>query len=277
MENERIIRSRRGLIPVDFAELWRYRELFGFMAWRRIIVRYRQAVIGIGWAAIRPIFSMVVFTFVFSNLAGMSSGGVPYPLLTFAAILPWHFFAGSLLNSGGSVVENSGMISKVYFPRLILPFSTVLAGAADFLVSLVIYVLLLGWYRRLPPVQVLALPGFFLLAAFAALGIGLWLAALNVKYRDVRHIVPFLVQTGFFVSPVGYRTQEIHSRFPEWFCSVYSLNPMVGVIDGFRWCLLGQAPPDWWGIVASAAIIAAVFISGLYYFRATERRFADII
>ncbi|WP_208873772.1 ABC transporter permease, partial [Fretibacterium fastidiosum] len=220
-----------------FRELLRYRELFYFLAWRDILVRYKQTVIGVAWSVIRPLLTMVVFTVVFGRLARLPSEGVPYPILVFSAMLPWQYFANAMQESSNSLIAESRLISKVYFPRLIVPTSSVIVSAVDFLISLALLGLLMLWYGFAPSPAILLMPFFFLLATLSALGVGYWLSALNVKYRDFRYIVPFLVQFGLYVSPVGFSSSVVPDRWRL----LYSLNPMVGVIDGFRWCVQGTA------------------------------------
>jgi len=271
---ERVIRPRKGLAKIDFAELWRFRELFGFLTWRDILIRYKQTVIGIAWALIRPLMTMVVFTVIFGRLAKLPSGGVPYPILTFAALLPWQFFANSLTESSNSIVTSSSMISKIYFPRLIIPFAAVLSGVVEFLISCLILACLLIWYQVQITIAILWLPVFLLLALLCALGIGLWFSALNVEYRDVRYIVPFLVQFGLYVSPVGFSSAIVPAKWRL----LYSLNPMVGVIDGFRWALLGMKNTLYMpGLFLSVIMVFILFVTGILYFKRMERSFADII
>lgn len=257
-----------------WSDLWRYRELFYFLAWRDILVRYKQTVIGIAWALIRPFLTMVIFTVVFGNLAKLPSEGAPYPILVFAAMLPWQFFASALSECSISLISNANLISKVYFPRLIVPASAVVVSFVDFLVSGMILLGLMAWYNFVPSWRILTLPLFIAIAFVAAIGGGLWLSALNVKYRDFRFIVPFIVQFGLYVSPVGFSSSIV----PEQWRLVYSLNPMVGVIDGFRWAILGgEARLYWQGFVLSVGLVALLFISGIWYFRKVERSFADVI
>lgn len=256
-------------------DLWRYRELFYFLAWRDILVRYKQTAIGVAWALVRPFLTMVVFTFVFNRVAGLRSPeSVPYPLLVFAAMLPWQFFATALSEASNSLISNANLISKVYFPRLIVPAGTVITSLVDFLITLVLMALLMAYYGYAPDWRLLALPFFTAMAFGAAFGTGLWLCALNVKYRDFRYIVPFIVQFGLFISPVGFSSAAV----PAGWQLLYSLNPMVGVIEGFRWSLLrGEAPLDLGALGIALAVIAAVLFGGVYYFRRTEKSFADII
>ena len=258
-------------------DLWRYRELFYFLAWRDILVRYKQTVIGIAWALIRPFLTMVVFTVVFGTLAKLPSGNAPYPILVFAALLPWQFFANALSECSSSLISNANLISKVYFPRLIVPTSAVIVSFVDFLVSGMILLALMAWYNFVPSWRIMTLPLFIGIAFAASIGAGLWLAALNVKYRDFRYIVPFIVQFGLYISPVGFSSSVVFERFPQWGW-IYSLNPMVGVIDGFRWAILGgdfnlYLP----GFTLSMGLVALLFVSGVWYFRKVERTFADVI
>ncbi len=274
MTSERIIRPKSGFISIDFAELWRYRELFWFLALRDILVRYKQTVIGIAWAVIQPVMIMIVFTVIFGKIAKLPSNGIPYPLLTFVALLPWQFFSDTLTQSSQSVVGNAGMITKIYFPRLIMPTSTVISGMVNFVISFVILIGLMFWYHVVPTANVFLLPMFFLLGVATALGAGLWLSALNVKYRDVKYVVPFIVRMGLYISPVGF----LSSVVPEKYQLLYSLNPMVGVIDGFRWCLLGgKVVPYWPGFWLSVFIVVVLLVTGAYYFRRMEKTFADVI
>jgi lipopolysaccharide transport system permease protein len=255
-------------------DLWRYRELFFFLAWRDILVRYKQTVIGILWALGRPLITMLVFTLVFSKLAKLPSEGVPYPILVFAALLPWQFFSSAFNGAGDSLISNAGMISKVYFPRLVIPASAVIVAFVDFLFSVVILVGLMAWYGFAPNLRMLTLPLFILVAFAAAMGAGLWIAALNVKYRDFRIIVPFVVQFGLYISPVGFSSTIV----PEQWRLVYSLNPMVGVIDGFRWAILGGNTQLYWpGFLLSLFLVLVILVTGVVYFRKTEKTFADVI
>ena len=255
-------------------DLWRYRELFYFLAWRDILVRYKQTVIGIAWALVRPFMTMIVFTVVFSKIAKLPSGGAPYPILVFAAMLPWQFFSSALSEASNSLIGNANLISKIYFPRLIGPAGAVITSFIDFLISGALLVLLFIWYRFWPDWRILTLPFFILVAFSAAMGAGLWLAALNVKYRDFRYIVPFIVQFGLYISPVGFSSSIV----PQKWRLLYSLNPMVGVIDGFRWAILrGQSEIYLPGFLLSLGVIALLVFSGIWYFRKTEKTFADVI
>lgn len=258
-------------------DLWRYRELFYFLSWRDILVRYKQTVIGIAWALIRPFLTMIVFTVVFGTLAKLPSEGAPYPILVFSAMLPWQFFASALSECSNSLISNSNLISKVYFPRLIVPASAVIVSFVDFLVSGMILLALMAWYNFVPSWRILTLPVFIGIAFAASMGAGLWFAALNVKYRDFRYIVPFIVQFGVYISPVGFSSSVVYQRFPQWVW-IYSLNPMVGVIDGFRWAILGGDSNLYLpGFTLSLGLVGLLFVSGVWYFRKVERTFADVI
>ncbi len=255
-------------------DIWRYRELFYFLAWRDVVVKFKQTVIGVLWALIRPLLTMVIFVFIFGKLAKFPSGNIPYPLLVFAAMLPWQFFASSLSESSNSLISNSSLISKVYFPRIIIPASSVIVSLIDFLISFSILLVLMIWYKFIPGWQILTLPLFITMAFAASFGAGLWLTSLNVKFRDFRYIVPFMVQFGLYISPVGFSSSII----PEQWRLLYSLNPMVGVIDGFRWAILGQKDQIYLpGFILSLVLILLVLVNGILYFRKTEKKFADII
>jgi len=255
-------------------DIWHYRELFYFLAWRDILVRYKQTVIGIAWSLVRPLLTMIVFTVIFGKLAKLPSEGVPYPVLVFVALLPWQFFANSFSESSNSLIGNANLLSKVYFPRIILPVSTVIVSLVDFFISFVFLAALMVWYQFLPDWRVITLPFFLILASLASFGFGLWIAALNVKYRDFRYVVPFFIQFGLYVSPVGFSSSIIPGKWRL----LYSINPMVGVIDGFRWALLGQNIQLYWpGFLLSIGLTLLIFLSGLTYFRKTERTFADVI
>ena len=255
-------------------DLWKYRELFFFLAWRDILVRYKQTVIGVLWAVLRPVLTTVVFVFVFSRLAKMPSEGVPYPILVFAAMLPWQFFASALSEASNSLIGNANMISKIYFPRLIMPVSAVIVALMDFLISLGILALMMLCYKVMPTWRLLALIPLTGIAFLAAFGAGLWLAALNVEYRDFRYVLPFIVQFGLYISPVGFSSSVV----PEKWRLFYSMNPMVGIIDGFRWAITGVSSfVDWQGFAISVLLIFVIAASGVWYFRKTERQFADVI
>ena len=255
-------------------DLWRYRELFYFLAWRDILVRYKQTVVGVAWSLLRPLITMVVFTVLFGRLAKLPSESIPYPLLVFAGMLPWQFFANSFAESGNSLVANSNLISKIYFPRLIVPAGAIIVSLIDFLIAGLFLAGLMLWFGFLPDWRILTLPFFIILALAAALGTGFLISALTVEYRDFRFIVPFVVQFGLYVSPVGFSSVII----PEKWRLLYSLNPMVGIIDGFRWALLrGQTQLYLPGFYCSLGVISILLIGGIWYFRRTERTFADVI
>lgn len=256
-----------------WADLWRYRELLGFLAWRDIKIRYKQTTLGVLWALIQPAITLCVFTFIFGKLAQMPAGNVPYPLLVLCGLLPWQLFAAAFSNASGSLVANTHLISKVYFPRLIIPLSSIAVALIDFAVVLLLLTVLCVWWQFAPDWRILFLPLFIVLSLLTAMGTGLWLTALTVKYRDFRFVVPFLLQVGLFLSPVGFSSGNL----PNWHY-IYSLNPMVGAIDGFRWCLLhGQPSLDLLNLTISVSMAGGLLASGLWYFRRTERTFADII
>jgi len=271
---ERVIKPKKGFIGIDFRELYRYRELFIFLAWKDILVRYKQAVIGIGWAVIKPLLTMLIFTFVFGKVARLPSGGVPYPVLAYTGLLPWYLFANALTYSSNSLVGSPQLITKVYFPRMIIPASAIISNLVDFAISFAILLGLMAWYRITPPVTIIYLPLFILLALCASFGAGFWFSALNVQYRDIKYVVPFIVQLGLYVSPVGFDSALI----PDKWRLLYSLNPMVSVIDGFRWSILGENfRPDPKAILLSSAVVLFFCITGALYFRRMERTFADVI
>jgi lipopolysaccharide transport system permease protein len=256
-------------------DLWRYRELFFVLAWRDVAVRYKQTIIGLAWALLQPFLTMVVFTVVFGKLAKMpTEGDAPYALLVFAGLLPWQFFSSSLSSASNSLIGNANLISKVYFPRLIVPTAAVVVSFIDFLISFSILVLVMVWYQFMPGWQILTLPFFVLMAFLAALGPGLWITALNVKYRDFRYVIPFIVSMGLYVSPVGFSSSVI----PEQWRLLYSLNPVVGVIDGFRWAILGgEAQIYWPGFILSWCLIGFFLWLGIRQFRKMEKSFADFV
>ena len=267
-----LIEPPRRWESLDLREFWRYRELLYFLAWRDIKVRYKQTVIGMAWAVLQPFLTMVVFSIIFGALLRVPSDGVPYPVFSYAALLPWNFFAGALTRSGNSLIADANLISKVYFPRLILPLSAVMSLVLDFAVAFVILLLLMLFYHIVPGVAVVTLPLFLLLALMTALACGVWLSAVNIKYRDVAYVIPFLTQFWLFVTPVAYPSTVI----PEPWRVFYGLNPMAGVVEGFRWALLGQENLAWELVFVSVLVVLALFISGLFYFRRMEHEFADI-
>jgi lipopolysaccharide transport system permease protein len=267
------IEASAGLLSLGLRELWAYRELLYFLIWRDVKIRYKQTVIGAAWAIFQPLLTMAMFTVVFRNIASVSSDGFPYPIFAFTALLPWNLFAGALTRNSVSVVAESNLISKVYFPRLIVPLSATLAGIVDFAMAFVILLLMMTWYGIAPTVQMATLPLFLLLALVTALAVGLWLSALNVRYRDVGHTVPFLVQMWLFASPVAYSASMISEKWRL----LYSLNPLAGVIEGFRWALLGVERPDFQIMGVSAAVVLVLLFTGIIHFKRMERTFADIV
>jgi lipopolysaccharide transport system permease protein len=254
-------------------QLWDYRELLYFLTWRDIKVRYKQTALGAAWAIIQPFFTMLVFSLFFGRLAKIPSDNVPYPIFTFAALVPWTFFANGLLQSSNSLVMNTNLVTKVYFPRLAIPIATTLAGVVDFCLGFVVVLGMMAYYRVTPRASMVWVPAFLLLALISALGVGLWLSALNVRYRDVRYVVPFLVQFWMFATPIAYPS----SLLQEPWRTVYSLNPMVGVIEGFRWALLGSGKPPGPGQIVSWLAATTILVGGAYYFRRMERTFADTV
>lgn len=270
----RVLRPRHGLAALKLGEVWQYRELMFFLAWRDVLARYKQTVIGVLWAFVRPLVTLIVLTVIFGRLAKLPSGSVPYPLLALAGLLPWQLFSSAFNDASSSVVGSAQLVSKVYFPRLIIPISATFTSFADFLVSLLMLVPLLFWYHVPVGPGILWLVPLIALCLFAALGSGIWFAALFVRYRDVRHAVPFLIQIGLYVSPVGFSSSIVPAKWRV----LYSMNPMVGIIDGFRYALFGGGTPIYVpGLIVSIALAALMMVGGLYYFRNTERVFADII
>jgi lipopolysaccharide transport system permease protein len=272
-----IIEPSRGWISLQLRVLWQYRELLYFLIWRDLKVRYKQTALGIGWIILQPLISMVIFSFLFGGLLEVPSGGVPYPIFVYAGLLPWNYFANSLNRSSTSLVNNQNLITKVYFPRLVVPISGVMSGLVDFSVSFIVLIVLMIIFKFYPTPYIVFLPGFLLLAIITALGFGLWLSALNVRYRDVNYITPFLIQIWMYLTPVIYPVTII----PEKFRFLLALNPMTGVVEGFRWALLGDqltdVQPPGSIFLLSIAISLFVLVSGTMYFRRTERKFADII
>jgi len=257
-----------------WSDIWKYRELFYILSWRDIKVRYKQTVIGAAWSIIRPLLTMIIFTIIFGRVAKLpTEGAAPYAIMVYAAMLPWQFFANSLSEASNSLIGNTNLITKIYFPRMIIPASSVIVSLVDFAISFGLMLVLMAWYRFLPPLQILFLPLFILMAFLASFGISLYVTALNVKYRDFRYIIPFIVQFGLYVSPVGFSSSVV----PQKWRLLYSFNPMVAVIDGFRWCMLGEQKLYWPGFAISTAIIILFCFVGVYYFRKTEKSFADNI
>jgi lipopolysaccharide transport system permease protein len=268
-----VLRPRQGLFHLDLEAVWQYRELLFFLIWRDVKVRYKQTVIGATWAILQPLLTMVAFTVIFGTFAGLPSDGLPYPIFAYTALLPWTYFAQAIGQSGASLVNDADLIKKVYFPRLILPIAAALAPLVDFAIAFVILLGMMAWFGVAPTWGVLALPVFLLLALMTALAVSLFLSALNVRYRDVRHAIPFFTQFWMYVSPVVYSV----SLIPEQWRYVYSLNPMVGVIEGFRWALLGKEQPDFAVIAVSAMAVLVLFVGGMVYFKCMERTFADVV
>ena len=258
-------------------DLWRYRDLFYFLAWRDLLVRYKQTVFGVLWAVLRPLLTMIIFVAIFSRIAGLPSDGVPYAILVLGGMLPWQFFSTALADSSSSLVSNANLITKIYFPRIILPASSVIVALVDFAITLVLMAMVMLWYRYLPPVRIVLLPVFVVLALLAALGPGLLATALNVKYRDFRFVIPFIVQFGLYVSPIGFRSSLVEDKLGPIARLVYAINPMVGVIDGFRWCI-GAEPALHVGALAISVVTCLVMLwAGVRFFRSTEKGFADIV
>jgi lipopolysaccharide transport system permease protein len=269
----RVIQPTHGWRSLRLRELWEYRELLFFLTWRDILIRYKQAVLGAAWALLQPFLTMVVFTVIFGALVGVKSGPVPYALFTIAGLLPWNLFAGALQRSGTSLVSNSNLLTKVYFPRLVMPISGVITGLVDFLIGMCVLAAVMVYYGVTPTWYALLLPLFVILALITSLAVSLWLAALNVLYRDVQYIIPFIIQLGLFISPVIYSPTSVPAG--PWRI-IYGLNPMAGVLQGFRWALFGGAPPG--GLLAIAvAVTTLILIGGFYYFRRMERMFADVV
>lgn len=266
-----LIRPSRGWSALNLRDLWHYRELVFFLIWRDVKVRYKQTALGAAWAILQPVLQMIVFTVLFGNIAKLSSEGVPYPIFSYTALLPWGLFAKALGDAGRSLVLNRNMLTKVYFPRLVIPISSVVSGLVDFGIAFLVLLGLMAYFKVTPTLAVWTLPLFVLLALVTALGVGLWLSALNVLYRDIGYTIPFLTQFWFFLTPIVYSSSEVS---PAWQL-VYALNPMVGVVEGFRWALLGTATAPGPMLAVSAGISLLVLVSGLFYFRRMERTFAD--
>jgi lipopolysaccharide transport system permease protein len=267
------LRPSRGWVSLNLSELWEYRELFLFLTWREVSVRYKQTVLGVAWAIIQPVMSMVVFTVFFGGLAKMPSDGVPYPIFTFAALVPWMLFSNGLTQSANSLVGNANLIRKVYFPRLVAPVATVLSGLVDFILAFIVLLGMMVYYGLFPTINIAWLPVLVLLALITSLGIGLWFSALNVEYRDVRHAVPFLTQLWLFATPIAYPS----SLLLEPWRTLYGINPMVGVVEGFRWALLGTDTAGGPMIAVSTVIAVVIFVGGAFYFRRMEKTFADVV
>jgi lipopolysaccharide transport system permease protein len=273
LERETVFEPSQGMLALPWRELWEYHELLYFLVWRDIKVRYKQTVIGAAWAVIQPVLTMVVFSVFFGNLAKIPSDGIPYPIFAFTALLPWQLFANAVTGAGNSLVSSQSLITKVYFPRLIVPIAAVLAGLPDFGIAFVVLLGLMAWFGVVPTLAVLTLPLFVLLALLTALAVGLWLAALNVQYRDVRYTIPFLTQFWMYATPVAYPS----SLIPEQWRALYGLNPLAGVVEGFRWALLGKTDPPGPLLLVSIASVAVLLITGLIYFQRVEGSFADVV
>lgn len=268
-----VIEPTKGWVNLQLRELWAYRELLYFLAWRDVKLRYKQTVLGAAWAIIQPFFTMVVFSLFFGNLANIPSDGIPYPLFSFAALVPWTFFANALNASANSLVGGAQLIKKVYFPRLVVPIASVLAGVVDFALAFIVLIGMMLYFGVIPTVNVLWLPYLLLLALTTSLGVGLWLSAMNVQFRDIRYVVPFLTQIWMYATPIVYPS----SLIPETWRALYGINPMVGVIEGFRWALLGTNTPPGPILLVSSLAAAALLVSGAFYFRRMERTFADVV
>lgn len=268
-----VIQPRRSLFQLDLRSVWQYRELLYFLVWRDVMIRYKQTSIGIAWAILQPLITMIIFTLIFRNLAKIPSDGIPYPVFAFTALLPWTYFSQALARSSSSLVGNSTLVTKIYFPRLLIPLAASVAPIIDLFFSFLVLLVLLAWFKISPTWGLLALPLFMGLGVTTALALGLWFSAMNVRYRDVGYIIPFLIQIWMYASPVAYPA----SLVPEKWRLLYSLNPMVGVIEGFRWALLGKQHPDFMMMAVSLAVVLALLAGGIIYFKKTEQTFADVI
>ena len=267
------IEPSNSWVSLRLGDLWQYRELLYFLIWRDIKVRYKQTAFGAAWAIMQPVFTMLIFSLFFGRLAKMPSDGIPYPLFTFAALVPWTFFANGLNQSSNSLVASANLLKKVYFPRLVIPLATVLAGVVDFILAFVVLLLLMAFYRTTPTIHIIWIPLFLLLALITSLGVGLWLSALNVKYRDVRYVVPFIVQIWMFSTPIVYPSSLLQGTWR----TIYGLNPMVGVVEGFRWTLLGSTSAPGLMLVLSSVVALLILVGGAFYFRHMEKTFADVV
>lgn len=268
------IQATKGWSSLNLSELWEFRELLYFFTWRDIKVRYKQTVMGASWAILQPLFTMVVFSIFFGKLAKMPSDGIPYPIFSYAALVPWTFFSNGISKSSNSLVGGSNLLKKIYFPRMALPISSILAGVVDFVLAFVVLLFMMYYYQIAPTINVLWLPLLLVMALVSALGVGLWLSAMNVQFRDVRYIVPFIVQAWLFATPVVYPASLITDPFWQY---VYALNPMVGVVEGFRWALLGTDTAPGPLIIISAVVSVILMVTGAFYFRRMERTFADVV
>lgn len=269
----KVIQPQKGWFQLDLINVWRHREMLYFLVWRDVIVRYKQTVIGAAWVIVQPTITMIIFTLIFGNLAKIPSDGIPYPVFVFTALLPWSYFAQAMVRTSSSVVSNSNLVTKIYFPRLLIPLAASVAPVVDLFFSFIVLLALMAWFKIVPTFGLLALPLFLALAIMTALSVGLWASALNVKYRDVGSIIPFLIQVWMYASPVAYPV----SMVPEKWRLLYSLNPMVAVIEGFRWAFLGKGTPDLMMIAVSSAAVMALLFGGLVYYKRMERTFVDDI
>lgn len=269
----KVIEPSKGLFQLDLGSVWQSRELLYFLIWRDVLTRYKQTAIGAAWVVLQPLINMILFTLIFSRLANIPSDGIPYPLFAFTALLPWSFFAQALSRTSNSVVGSSNLVTKIYFPRLLIPIAASIAPVVDLIFSFLVLLVLMAWYKIVPTWGLLSLPLFLGLAIMTALSVGLWSSALNVRYRDVGSIIPFLAQIWMYASPVAYPV----SMVPEQWRLLYSLNPMVGVIEGFRWALLGNGNPDFKIMAVSAVVVAFLLVGGIVYFKKMEQSFADVI
>ncbi len=272
-QNILLIKPSRGWVSLKLNDLWEYRELLYFLAWRDIKIRYKQTVLGAAWAIIQPFFTMIVFSLFFGKLAGIPSDGIPYPLFSFAALVPWTFFSNGLNQSSNSLVGSSNLITKVYFPRMVIPIASVISGALDFFISFLVLLGMMAFYGMFPSLNVFWLPGLLLLSIVSALGIGMWLSALNVQFRDVRYVVPFFTQVWLFATPIAYPSSLLSDPWR----TIYGLNPMVGVVEGFRWALLGTNTAPGPIVIVSSLVALVILIGGAFYFRRMEKTFADVV
>jgi len=268
-----VIRPSRGWVAINFRELWQYRELIYFFVWRDIKVRYKQTVLGVAWAIMHPFFTMVVFSIFFGKLAKMPSDGIPYPIFTYCALLPWNYFANAVNKASNSMVDSANLIRKVYFPRLVIPLSAVISELVDFAVAFTVLIAMMFYYKTIPEVTVLWFSTLMLMAIATALGVGLWFSSMNVQYRDIRYVIPFLTQAWFFITPVVYPSSLLHGFWRI----IYGLNPMVSVVEGFRWALLSRGQHLGWMLAMSATMTFILLLSGAFYFRRMERTFADVV
>jgi lipopolysaccharide transport system permease protein len=268
-----VIQPKRGLFQLDLGSIWQFREMLYFMVWRDVLLRFKQTAVGVTWVVLQPLITMIIFTLIFSKLANLPSDGIPYPVFAFTALLPWFFFSQALMRSSSSVVQNANLITKIYFPRLLIPIAASIAPIVDLVFSFLFLLLLMGWYKITPTWGILVLPLFLALAIITSLAVGLWSSAINVKYRDVGNIIPFVIQVWMYASPIAYPV----SMVPEKWRLLYSLNPMVGVIEGFRWALLGRKSPDFMLMAVSASVVLVLLVGGIVYFKKMEQTFADVI